>query len=467
MSPRKPTKQQQLNNVLKQLSRDELEAILSVLLENNRAAQDKTLLKFQHYTGSKESVITRYRALFNKLVSQYSSRGFIDYRSARDFTSELWDLLDTLDPSRIPPNDCVKACFVLFEIMEKKVVNAIDDSDGGTGDIMQKCADILRLAYPSLTEAQQQHCFTQVLYWDFESELDDYGLADYLNDLPPEWAEDKPALQTQLLSALDDAITSKESEWSNTLLHNRKLEAFRMWGRTADAENYAQGNMNIPEFRQVFINKAIQAKEYDKARSLAEEGILIAQKESHYGTTSKWRKVLLEIAELCNDPTAIRDGIIKLQRNSRFDIKLYRKFKATFSAEEWKAERHNATQQLLGKIPRPDASAEIFQEEGELRELFDLIHREEEYSFSLFTRYIDVLAPAFPEETAEHYARSIRFDLKAAGRNVYHQAVRNIEHLKSLPAGEAVANQLVTELMLEYKNRPSMLEIFRKAFDVT
>ena len=461
-----PSKQQQLSNVLKQLSKDQLETKLTQLLSNNRAERDKMLLEFQPYTGSKEATVTRYRSLFNKLVTQYSSHGFIEYRAARGFIRELWDLLDTLDPTRISPDDCVKSCFALFEILEQKVVNAIDDSDGGTGEIMQKCADILLEAYPLLSEPQQAYCFTQLLFWDLESQLEDYGLGQYLEELTLQWANDKPEQQTEYLSSLDSALKKTNSKWRKDSLNKRKLQALSDWGKASEAEAFAKEKMDVPEFRQLFVDKAIQAQDFAEARSLIAAGIEIAQAENHPGTVNKWREVLLTIAEQSNDITAVREELVAMQQNSWFKIQLYQKLKATFSADDWEKMRHDYTRQILGERNQPDAQAEIHLEENELRELFDLIRAQGRGSVAMFKRYLNTLAPVFPEETVALYSRVIQQELQTTGRPVYDQAVRNIKHLKTLPFGDAAADQLIKAMMLKHNNRPSMLAIFRKAFGV-
>ena len=462
------TKQQQLNNVLEQLNQTELKNCLSQLLKNDRAARDRMLLQFQHYTGSSESTVTRYRGLFKKLVSRYSSHGFIDYREARGFTLEAYDLLDSLDPSTMPPNDCVDSCFAFFEILENDVAGSIDDSDGGTGDLMSKAADILKHTFEQLTDVQKAECFKQVLYWDFESELKDYGLGQYLDELTPQWASTNTELQAKYLDVLEKTLATSSDKWQRDLLNRQKLNALSDWGRHDEASEFAKAKMDIPEFRRLFIDKAIQGKEFTQARALIDEGIQIATNENHSGTVSDWRKLLLEIAEQTGDTSAVREELIKLQRNSWFKISYYRKLKATFSSDEWESVRQGYAKQMLGERHhvQVDAQAEIFLEENELRELFDLIRAQEHGAASMFRRYIDILAPVFPEETAECYDKVIRLSLKATGRSVYEQAVREIKHLQQLPWGNKIADKLIKDVMLEYKNRPSMLEIFRQAFDL-
>jgi len=461
---KKLTKQQQLNNVLDQLSKAELKTLLSQQLKNDRAARDKLLLQFQHLTGSKESIVSRYRGLFKKVVARYSDHGFIDYRDARGFTEESFDLLDALIPSTMPPTDCMDTCFAFFEILEADVVNSIDDSDGGTGELMFKAAEILEEAYQALAKTEQANYFRKVLYWDFESELENYGLGQYLEGLTPQWASGNPELQTEYLNALDKTLKTTTSKYRLVSLNQHKLKVLSNWGRQAEADALAQEKMDIPQFRQLFVDKAIKAKNFVEAWTLIEAGIQIAEKQNLAGVVANWRKQQLEIAEQTGDTVAIRRAIVTLLQDSRFSIELYRKLKATFSNDEWEKVRHDYAKKILSERQAAGNQAEIHLEEGELRQLFDLILSQKYGSVIMFKGYIDALAPAFPEETVEYYAKIIRGNLKTTGRNVYEQAVQEIKHLQKLPTGSSVADKLIKDVMLEYGNRPSMLEIFRNAF---
>ncbi|PID46516.1 MAG: hypothetical protein CSB47_03600 [Proteobacteria bacterium] len=462
----KSSKQQQLDNILDHLSQSDLKKLIKHLLRNNKALRDKILLEYHTYTGSKEPTVTRFRELFRQLISRYSAHGFIEYRDAYNFVREILDFLHMLDPEKLPPDDCVQTCFVMLELLEKEIAVRIDDSDGCTGQIAQACADVILNAYPKLSRAQQSSCFEQMVHWEYASGLHDYGLSDYLEPLTEKCAADRPQQQSLLLSALEKEIKTAQRSYRSEYLSRRKLHLLNLWGRQAEAEKLIQENMEIPAFRHRIIDAAIQQNDFDQARKLAEEGINIAKTKEHPGTVNRWREVLLDIAEKTNDIDAIRTQLLQIQEGKRFQIDLYRKLKATFSPEEWEKVRHGYAKQIIGKYAQVSSWAAIHVEENEFRELFDLIQFQAPNTTMLFRKYMQTLAAAFPQETAEYLERTIRQNLKTTGTSVYQQAIRDIQYLQSIPGGREIADKLIPEMMLQYKNRPSMKTMFKKAFNL-
>ena len=94
----------------------------------------------------------------------------------------------------------------------------------------------------------------------------------------------------------------------------------------------------------------------------------------------------------------------------------------------------------------------------------NIIQKDERSASILFKVHLKILAKEFPEESANFYAIIIHYELEQADKKVYQQAVRDIKALKKLPMGEAIAKQLIKEVTLKYNNRPSMLDIFKRAF---
>lgn len=458
------TKQEQVDKVLSKMTKEELTSSLNELLKKDRTARDRLLLQYSEHTGNKQSAKVLYRSIFNTLVSQYSSHGFIDYRSARGFNVEVWNVLDTLNPERLAPQSCVEACFSLLEVFEKKVINSIDDSDGGTADIVIGATEVLKKSYPKLTKAQQKSCFEKTIKWELESELYDYGLADYLSELPRLWTIKQTTLQTVYLNALDTAIDDKKNDWHEDSLIQRKLETLSAWGRTDEVEVFAQSRMDKKEFRQIFVDKAIAAKNYEKAYSLIDEGIEIAKQQDYPGIVSDWHKELLKIAEHRNDIDAIRESIVTLQQGSWFDVKLYRKLKATFSAEDWYTLRQGYIKKMFHRGMTTDVIIEIHFEENEFLEMLTIFQKHPDSQGNLFKYYIGSLSRAFPEETVKLYAEIIKHDLRMSGRPIYQRAAKDINQLMNLPMGKEIANTVISDMRNTYNNRPSMLEIFNIAF---
>lgn len=461
--PGLPGKSVQLKPLLEKSSKEKLINCVLQLIREDIRLLDKTLTYLEEEPQSKTNT-KNFNALFNSIIKKYSSRGYIDYRSATGFTQETWDMITSLNNPVYSADFRAKACFDILTGLMKKVVNTIDDSDGGLGDIMMNLADVLQGAYPQLTPVQQQKCFKEMLYWDFESELADYGLAEYISHLAMEWATNAPELQKKYLSTLENVNLDQDNSYKIKRIKLTKLDALMQWGETQQAEEFALDKIETPEFRKIFVEKAINNKEFKKARSLLNEGIKLAKKRGHPGVLSDWREMLLDVAVKTNDIESIRSELVNILENAYFNINRYRQLKATYSADEWQARQANFAKQILCKNTDIYAQAQIFAEENQLRKLFDLIQANEFEAGSLFREYLKKLSIKFPEESANFYTFIIQHDLKQTGRKVYQQAVKDIKTLQKLPMGKAIASQLITQVMIQYKNRPSMLEIFESSF---
>jgi hypothetical protein len=461
--PSQPTKQTQLDNVLQKIEREELVNYLRQLISADKTLLNKTLRHFQNYTG-KEVTAPNYVSQFNAIIKKHSSRGFIDYRSARGFTKETHELIETLEAPHISAKVCVDSCFEILTCMMKKVANAIDDSSGDLAEISDHLANMLENTYPQLTAEQQQYCFKQVLFWIFQSDLSDYGLDQYFDYLPPLWAKNNPDFREQYLQALDNVVIDPDNSWREEEINKKKYDLFLDWGKKDEAEKFALGKIEIPYFRKIFVDKAIKNKDFETARSLINTGIKLATKRKHPGVVSDWRETLLSIAKMTNDVDSIRQEIMKLMDDSWFEIKRYRQLKASYQADEWQKVQAEYAKKITARYNDSIVQAEIYAEENQLRELFDIIQKDEYRASSLFKKYLKILSKEFPEESANFYAIIIHEELKQTDRKVYEQAVRDIKALQKIPMGKAIAKQLIKEATAQYKNRPTMLRIFESSF---
>ncbi len=459
-----PTKQTQLNNVFKKASHEEIVSYLRDLIKNDRKLLDKTLLNFQSYTGLKQDTIKYFCSLFNLIIKQHSRKGFIDYHAASRFYDDTWSLIKSLRSSQISSADSIKCCFEIIQIIIEKVVEAIDDSGGELSSICMDISEVLAYRFSSLNKEQKIQCFDQLLVLEFESELDNYGLDQYFDELAPTWAINNRVFQESYLKAISNAVVSSHDTCQEESLNSKKLALLSEWGREEEAENFALGKIEIPEFRKIFVTKAIRKKEFEVARSLVNVGIKLAQKKKHPGVVSDWREVLINIAKKTNDVDAIRAETMKMIESSWFKIKLYRQLKSSYPVAEWQAVQGEYAKKIIKKHNSSSVQAEIYAEENQLRELFDIIQKDERSASILFKVHLKILAKEFPEESANFYAIIIHYELEQADKKVYQQAVRDIKALKKLSMGEEIAKQLIKEVTLKYNNRPSMLDIFKRAF---
>lgn len=461
-----PGKREQLEPLLTTLKREELEDYIRQLLHGNRNLLDKFLLRFQRTVPNGENLAKQYQQQFNSLARQYSRHGFIDYDEVSSFADEVHELLDTLSSSASSPADTADACFAIADGIAG-IANNIDDSNGELGDLMYGVKDVLAKAYPQLPSTGQSRLFLQVLAAHFDERYDDYGLEDVFADLLETWATDNSGYQETYLQALDQRIRTS-ADWRRDGLLRQKLALLKTWGKEAELETIAAAHMDIPDFREIFVQQAINAKDFAKARQLVQEGIRLAEQQKQPGIVQRWHARLLEMAYQLDDKPAIRHELEWLFQNKSFQLEHYRQLKATYPAEDWPSAR----QRLYAMIPEPRgydaARACLLEEDNDLPALYELITKTPDIpvqSHALFKKYAPLLATAFPQEITVAYASQICDYLHSnTGRHAYEQVIHELKTLSTMPNGKNMAANLVADFRHRYKTRKAMLEMFAKAF---
>lgn len=461
-----PTKREQLEQLLTTLPRETLVDYLRQLLHGDRNLLDKFLLRYQPTVSGGEAVSKQYQQLFNNLVRQHSSHGLIEYDDASAFGDEVSGLLDTLSASSLPPIDRVEACFTIAEGIAG-VANNIDDSNGELGTLMDAINHELATAYPHLPATAQPQLFQRVLAAHFDERYRDFGLEDAFAELLKTWATDNQDYQDTYLQALDHSIQASTKDWWRDALLRQKLGLLKTWGRQADVEAVATAHMEIPEFRETFVQQAMEAKDFAKAKALLQEGILLAEQKGHPGTASKWRKYLLDIAYQLGDTPTIRAELERMFKESRYSLEPYQQLKATYTAEEWSAVRQHLYQLVPPAAGYDQVRAYLLKEENDLPALFALL-QDTSGAFEkthLFKHYAPLLASQFPQEVTAQYASIICTEVQGStGRNIYERIIWDLKILQKMPGGEVMAQNLIRDFRNRYKTRKAMLEMFAKAF---
>lgn len=457
-------KHEQLEQLLTTLPHEDLIAYVRQLLHNDRQLLDKFLLRYQPMLARGEAASKQYQQLFERLVRKYSRHDYIDYEAASEFADGVRALLDTLAASNLPLQEKVESCFILAEGIAG-VADNVDDSHGEVADLMYSIKHELEAAYPQLPAAMQMQLFERVLTRYFDESYYDYGLETVFAELLQAWAIDNLAGQKTYLQALDKRIASS-ADWRRTTLLKEKLVLLKTWNRQAEAEALAVAHMEIPAFREVFVQQAIAKHDFAQAKALLAEGIQLAMQQEHSGTVNQWHKYLLDIAYQMGDVPAIRAELERLFKTSHYNLEAYRQLKATYTAAEWvEAQQH--LYQMIPAIGYDEVRAKLLQEENNLPALFALLQNSGDSveKVRLFRQYAPLLATQFPQEVTTKYASLICTTIQGStGRNIYEGIINDLKALQQMPGGDIMAQNLIRDFRSRYKTRKAMLEMFAKAF---
>ncbi len=225
---------------------------------------------------------------------------------------------------------------------------------------------------------------------------------------------------------------------------------------------------HFSHFRKMLIEQAIQAKDYDRARNLCQEGLKLAGKSLYVGQEKMWYDYLLKIAEKERNIPEIRKLAEKLFFNAHFEMEYYRKLKRSYSKEEWT----EVCERIINKIKDPQKRrmylyhrtlAKIFIEEHYYKRLLELLKLNEE-DIHFVSEFAGVLKDNYPTEIIQIFEKSIRLFARNTGRKYYRDLAKYLDQLKGIQGGAERVKELITYFREEYRRRPVMMEILNKKF---
>lgn len=215
-------------------------------------------------------------------------------------------------------------------------------------------------------------------------------------------------------------------------------------------EAVATTHMEIPDFRDTFIQKAIDAKDYDKARSLLQDGIRLAEQQKNAGTISRWRKRLLEIAYLHIDIPNYRTNWNICTNHTQYSLEHYRKLKATIQRKNGQVHSNGCMGWFRSATPPADV---LLQEENNIPALYELIKRPIPGQGIPF-QTLCLAAEAFP-----HWSEATmpaRFVITCVSQHLegrsQERVIDELNVLAKMPDGANMAHNLVKDFCNRYNH---------------
>ena len=224
------------------------------------------------------------------------------------------------------------------------------------------------------------------------------------------------------------------------------------------AEKYLEQNITNSKLRRKAIQKALEERNFEKAASLAEDGVSYDLKDRP-GLAKEWYDWLLKIAQAQNDS----EKIIEYARllfidNFRKEQDYYSIMKQQVKPEEWNAFVEAIIQDIMTKKRWPDTGlvASIFIKEEWWDRLLELVKKSP--SLNIIDRYEKYLSQSYSKELIELYANGILNYMKnSMGRDHYQNACRYIRKIIKM-GGRDKANEIISYLRTEYPKRRALIE---------
>ncbi|MEI8229923.1 MAG: hypothetical protein WCG83_02180 [Candidatus Peregrinibacteria bacterium] len=240
-------------------------------------------------------------------------------------------------------------------------------------------------------------------------------------------------------------------------------------GKKEEAIAFMCDHLRHPDIRLEYIEHLVGIGEYTEAKNTAKEGIVIANKQGHFGTSRKFEEWLVTIADKERDYRAKQTFLEKFFFD-RYEMDEYRRWKASYiDVESWK-KAYEAVVRKLQTKHAVDALLDVYREEGQWDEFLECVRAEcarlrsavhgDAYSFLL--QYEEAMMDKFPDAFAELASSTVGDHLVCnTGRATYQEICRLLRRLRK-HGYEKEVDAALKELREKYKNRRALLQELTK-----
>ena len=471
---KKKGKKNKVDEIFSKVTKEELQQFLQLQFRKTRGLKNSLIAHFAELLD--EDNDSKYRLIVKNLVKAATGRGdFIDYHEANILINELYELVEKAN-KLVVKNNIVEALSICKTIIEELpiIVCEMDDSGGGVRDVFDNAFVALSLiiskAPPMLKDDLFEYCIAEYP----KQKYHDFGFEDEFLQILPNLITTEEQ-EEEFISLIDNQIKIEEQkEYSNygaVRLMKIKISYLQQANREDEAHALIEANKNYSEFREILVNNAIDKKEFNVAKELCNEGVVIAKKSTSWDSDIAWYQILLEIAEKEKSINDIRKYAEYLYFDNRFELVYYRKTKGTYSKDEW----INKCESIIDKIKGPKkrggyykatALADVFVEEKYFERLLKLMEINQE-DIRFVDSYAKYLKKLYPAELLTFYGNGVKNIALNTGRSVYNEMAKYLLRMKKIDGGKEKVTFLVKGFRGQYKNRRAMIEIFDKKFPET
>lgn len=453
-------------------------------------------LKDRHFTSAlfrafqNQNPVTdlqeQYTQQIREAARASNRQGFINRRAASTLAGKLNDYLTKASEDFLKEN--FKDAYIISKTVMQELVGQIieqaEDSDGHLQNVLSDALAVIEmLALSSRCDKDIKKDIHRYLANALETNdyfaHGDFGedCFDIFRHLSAELNESEA-----FLALCDGNIVEPSSVWIDNyrtaFYTKQKISFFDHIGDADQALKLINENLYIFDIRYNYVLRLIESTDYQQAKKLIYEGLIIAEQSDHAGIIFSWQKQLLRIADLESDTVTTRELSYLLAFEGIFNAEYYLKWKSTFPAHQWQAELvrlvENVVEAVELEAQQESANhwwsknqtllsrlAPIYIEEKLWHPLFKLV---EAYpSLEALLRYMHFLADDYESEVAEMLCLAlILAGDKADSRSAYAQIasqMKDIIHL--MPDRKPQILAAAQELRYKYPRRKAMLDEFR------
>lgn len=412
--------------------------------------------------GSSSLDISGYEKKVDRVIKGYLGRsGFIPYQEAGSFVNDMAAFLDSDVEMMLEDENYAQAFALSAFIFLKAGSVEIDDSDGGLGMLLERCADI----WEQILECAGKKVRRQIFEW-LTGHLDD-GAADYMEECLERvlldaftGGEEGGGYTTELLDYTKrKAMEEKEGAdcWNSgyyvqkwALYHIRLMEQAGLGQE--EILNYCKEYWKYPKIRQYYIEACMQQKLYDKAIDALQESI-----QMDAGLPGQVRLFSARLKEAYRVSGRMEDYQKQLWKlvtqDDAGNLEDFKELRSLYSEQEWKEVR----EEIFQALPPHAQPQRLYQEEGMYDRLLEYVLQEK--GLYELQKYQGVLEKEYARQILDKYEKELNeMAARAADRRRYHEWAALLRKMSGIEGGAKKVHEIVADWRVRYKNRPAMIE---------
>lgn len=459
------TKRQEIEKLLEKIPEKDAKELLVDFLLRNEGLKNELQLKYDFQMNIMQ--MTNLKREIKNIIYRYGGGRFIDWQYAYDFCSELRNFLDEKIPLMIEKQFYLQA-FELTNIVFREVGNTdMDDSDGGSVMVAEKCYDYWR----KITEKCTENDRTIIKKWFQDHKNSDFVI-DYMEEYVDEFFEEYFISEDEIrerMNALDEIIASHRKQNEAGTIYSirygyrdavlQRLEYMRRLHMTEeDILKYRRKNRHFFCVRELEISEALESGNKELAVRILEES---KQMDTEYPERiKKYSLQLISLYKESGKEDEYKEELIfQLLHCYQSDLSCFNELKRCISSEsEW----DRLTNLIINASKNIYFTCDVLNQEKRYEQLMQIIEREN--SVILLDEYAKQLRKSHSERMIRIYVNYIISEMNCANcRNRYRQLVQYLKKIAKCENGKAEAESIAGKWRMEYKRRTALMDELRNA----
>lgn len=456
-------KKHKQEKMLKILEKSKKEKLINFIISLSKESKKIENLIFLNFDDCKDdSILKRYQDLISfHIEKKIDYNGFISYYSCKELIDELEPILKKAkviyyDGEHIT---AIKIIIILIRSLVQ-TYNHSDDSDGWINSFTEICFMDLNdmISYnENIENAEKQEIYNILFEESLNSQYDEWYewqtsyLEICLELIHTEEMKNHFKINVEkMISQKDPNDTYGDLYFINDL-KSLLYKLFENFTNENEGSEFLLNNLDIPKFRELAIQNAIDKKDYKTALSLIEEGY-----ETKPNLNDTWEKYKYEIYKEQNDIEKLKNLAIRLIERNK--IEYYYDLKKILG-NNWKKSYENIIQKFeKNYFINPETYARILVEEKDFERLLKFVQKNPIYINSNYKYIIH----KYPKEVNEIFFKYIKVRSKNANNRSHYKSIcSEIKSYKKL-SNMIITKKIIDYLMEENKRKPAFIDELRK-----